>query len=357
MVNVGAREVNAPLNIHAGHVDFYQFRDDGWIHFLARNSQEAYDFALIAQKVAEQASLPAFIIQDGFIVTHNKDMLNTLDDERVREFVGEYEPEHSILKTGGTYNPVALQDFYSEHVRNASEAQKAAAGIIDAVFREFESISGRGYQRINNYRTEDADVVVVTMGSTEGTAMDAVDDLRAEGIRAGLLALKVFRPFPTRELREALKDAGTVIVMDRANSHGTELTPLATEVQAAIQRRVLALEYGRGGRNTPLQLVKDIYRLGLVLNQDLDGRGVRLVLANPDTELRLMLEELRALEGEAFLKEFTDHLVAGRLIDAFGPWEHIDVRESSKRRAIKQRILEKVCDECTREVGKVVALN
>ena len=357
VVNVGAREVNAPLNIHAGHADFYQFRDDGWMHFLTRNSQEAYDFALIAQKAAERANLPAFIIQDGFIVTHNKDMLDTLKDEQVHAFVGEYDPEFSILKTGGTFNPVALQDYYSEHVRNASEAQKAVPGIIDEVFREFQAISGRSYQRVNAYRTGDAQVAVVVMGSTEGTAMDAVDELRAEGVKAGLLALKVFRPFPTREIREALGDVKTVIVMDRGNSQGTELTPLATEVQAALNRRVLALEYGRGGRNTPLPMVKDIYRLGLVLNQDIDANTARLVLGNPDGELRLLLEELRILEGEAFMQDFVAHLVAGRLIDAFGPWEHFDVRESKKRRAIKQRILEKVTAECNSQIGQVLALN
>lgn len=357
VINVGAREVNAPLNIHAGHADFYQFRDDGWMHFLARNSQEAYDFAVIAQKAAERANLPVFIIQDGFIVTHNKDMLNTLEDDKVHDFVGEYDPEFSILKTGGTFNPVALQDYYSEHVRNFSEAQKAAAGIIDDVFREFETISGRSYQRVNAYRTDDAEVAVVTMGSTEGTAMDAVDDLREEGVKAGLLALKVFRPFPTREIREALQGVKTVIVMDRAASQGTELTPLATEVQSAIQRRVLSLEYGRGGRNTPLLMVKDIFLMGLVMNQDLDGKTMRLVLGNPDAELRLLLEELEVLEGKTFMEDFKAHLIAGRLIDAFGPREHIDVRESKKRRAIKQRILEKVSAECNSQIGQVLALN
>ena len=145
--------------------------------------------------------------------------------------------------------------------------------------------------------------------------------------------------------------------MDRAASQGTELTPLGTEVQAAIQRRVLSLEYGRGGRNTPLQMVRDIFQLGLVMNQDLDGKTMRLVLGNPDAELGLLLEELEVLEGDAFMEEFKAHLIDGRLIDAFGPREHIDVRESKKRRDIKQRILEKVSAECNSQIGQVLALN
>ncbi|MBF8270888.1 MAG: porA, partial [Gammaproteobacteria bacterium] len=300
--------MNAPLNIHAGHVDFYQYRDDGWIHFLSRNAQESYDFAVIAQKAAERAMLPAFIIQDGFIVTHNKDMLDTLTDEQVMGFVGEYNPEFSILKTGGTYNPVALQDYYSEHARSMTESQRALPGILDEVFAEFATLSGRRYHRVNNYRTEDAEVVIVTMGSTEGTAMDAVDELRLEGVKVGLLALKVFRPFPVEEICQALAHASTVIVMDRANSQGAELTPLALEVQSAIQRRVLSLEYGRGGRNTPLQLVKDIYRLGFILNSKVDAKTAQMLLQHPNAELSALVGELRLLQGDQFVDKFIEHL-------------------------------------------------
>lgn len=342
VVNVGARETNAPLSIHAGHTDFYQYRDDGWIHFMARNAQEAYDFAIIAQKTAERAELPAFIAQDGFIVTHNKDMLDTLSDEEVQSFVGEYDPEYSLLKTGGTYNPVALQDYYSEHVRTLAEAQKALPRIVEEVFEEFAALTGRRYERARTYHVDDADVIVVAMGSTEGTAMDAVDELRDQGMKVGLFAPKTYRPFPAREMRRSLGEAKTVIVMDRANSYGAELTPLAVETQAAISRPVLNLEYGRGGRNTPLSLVRDIYRLGLVLGSDVDGERVQLLLDGPDREIDALMRELETLEGEAFTRSFTEHLIAGRLIEAFGPWEHVDVRETKKRRDIKLRIIKRV---------------
>ncbi|UCH83998.1 MAG: 2-oxoacid:acceptor oxidoreductase family protein [Candidatus Latescibacterota bacterium] len=342
IVNVGARETNAPLNIHAGHTDFLQFRDDGWLHFMPRNAQEAYDFAIIAQKAAEKASLPAFLNQDGFIVTHNKDMLDLLSDEEVQAFVGEYDPDYSLLKTGGTYNPVALQDYYSEHVRTLSEAQKAVPAIVDGVFEEFGKLTGRYYNRINNYRTDDATVVVVAMGSTEGTALDAVDQLRDQGMKVGLLALKTFRPFPAKELREALSPINTVIVMDRANCHGWELTPLAIEVQAALSKPVLALEYGRGGRNTPLDLVKDVYRLGFLLDSKVKSSDVEAVLSDDNVELKALIRDLELLEGKGYVEGFLRHLAAGELIKAFGPKEHIDVRETMRRREIKRRIIDMV---------------
>jgi pyruvate ferredoxin oxidoreductase alpha subunit len=341
VVNVGARETNAPLNIHAGHTDFYQFRDDGWIHFMPRNAQQAYDFSLIAQKAAEKAELPAFINQDGFIVTHNKDMLDTLTDEEVQAFVGEYDPEFCLLKTGGTYNPVALQDYYSEHVRTLSEGQKALPGVIDDVCREFAELTGRHYARSHAYQTDDARVVVVTMGSTEGTAMDAVDEMRANGMKVGLFALKTFRPFPCEEMRTAAADADTIIVMDRANCHGAELTPLAIEVQAAVGRPVLSIEYGRGGRNTPLSLVKDVYELGFLLGSRVDGEEARMLFSNPDAELQALLGDLEILEGTHFVERFVRDVIAGRLIQAFGPWEHIDVRETKRRREIKLRVIAK----------------
>jgi pyruvate ferredoxin oxidoreductase alpha subunit len=342
VVNVGARETNAPLNIHAGHTDFLQFRDDGWLHFMPRNAQEAYDFAIIAQKAAEKALLPAFLNQDGFIVTHNKDMLDMLTDEQAKAFVGEYDPEYSLLKTGGTYNPVALQDYYSEHVRTLTEAQKAAPAIVDSVFEEYAKLTGRDYRRINNYKTEDATVVVVTMGSTEGTAMDAVDQLRDQGMKVGLLALKTFRPFPAEDMRNALASIKTVIVMDRANCHGWELTPLAIEVQAALAKPVLALEYGRGGRNTPLDLVKDVYRLGFLLDSHIDGKDVQAVLSDSNVELKALLHDLELLEGKSYVEGFLKHMINGELIQAFGPKEHIDVRETMRRREIKRRIIEMV---------------
>jgi pyruvate ferredoxin oxidoreductase alpha subunit len=342
VVNVGARETNAPLNIHAGHTDFMQYRDDGWLHFMPRNAQEAYDFAIIAQKSAEKALLPAFINQDGFIVTHNKDMLDTLTDEQAKAFVGEYDPEQTLLKTGGTYNPVALQDYYSEHVRTLTEAEKAAPAAVEDVMREFFELTGRDYRRVNNYKTDDARVVVVTMGSTEGTAMDAVDQLRDQGMKVGLFALKMYRPFPVDELRQNLKGIKTVIVMDRANCHGWELTPLGIEVQAALGKPVLNFEYGRGGRNTPLALVKDIYRLGFLLDSDINQGEARSLLGDPDPELRALLGDLALLEGEAFTERFTENVIAGNLVEAFGPHEHIDVRETARRREIKGRIIERV---------------
>jgi pyruvate ferredoxin oxidoreductase alpha subunit len=343
VVNVGNRETNAPLSIHAGHTDVMQFRDDGWIQLFARNAQEAYDFALIAQKIAERAMLPVFLNQDGFIVTHTKDTLDILSDAEVKAFVGDYEPEDSLLTRDMTLNPISLQDYYSEHVKHAHDAQEKALPIIAEVMQEFYELTGRQYGRTRKYEMEDTDIAIVCLGSTEGTAMDAADNLRNQGIKAGGLSIKTIRPFPGKEIRNALKKVKTVIVLDRMGPLGTELTPLATEIQAAIQRTILNLEYGRGGRNTPRKLVEEIYRIGLVLGwpitKDPEASQIQHVLTTNPT-FRPLLRELEELKGAEFAARFRRLLREGRFIEAFGPKEHIDVREKSRLRDIKLSIIE-----------------
>ncbi len=345
VVNVGSRETNAPLSIHAGHTDSYQFRDDGWIQFYARNAQEAYDFAIISQKVAERARLPVFLNQDGFIVTHTKDMLNTLSDKEVKTFVGDYTPEDSLLTKDMTLNPISLQDYYSEHVKHAHAAQEHVPEIIEEVMAEYAKLTGRAYGRIKKYGTNAPDVTIVCMGSTEGTAMDAIDRLSERGVKAGLVSIKGFRPFPTNEIREVLKDAKTIVVMDRMGSLGTELTPLGTEIKAAVKRDILNLEYGRGGRNTPRKLVEDIFGIGLTLGWDgkenMDTDQVQ-TLFNNDEVLFSLLGELEEVKGAAFADTFKNLVANGNFIEAFGPKEHIDVREKSRARDLKLSIIERV---------------
>ncbi|HLG33478.1 MAG TPA: transketolase C-terminal domain-containing protein, partial [Bacteroidia bacterium] len=344
VVNVGNRETNAPLSIHAGHTDVYQFRDDGWIQLFARSAQEAYDFALIAQKVAEKARLPVFLNQDGFIVTHTKDMLDTISDEEVNAFVGEYNPEDNLLTKDMTLNPISLQDYYSEHVKHAHAAQTKVPEIIDEVFQEFYKLSGREYRKITKYEMEDCDVAIVCMGSTEGTAMDAVDSLRERKIKAGVLSIKTFRPFPSGAIKSALKNVKTIIVMDRMGSLGTDLTPLATEIKSVIMREVVNLEYGRGGRNTPRKLIEEIFRIGLMLGwsstKNIAAKQIQELLNN-DRVLCALFKELETLKGADFVEKFKGLVAGSRFIEAFGPKEHIDVREKTKLRDIKLSILER----------------
>ncbi|MBU1862349.1 MAG: 2-oxoacid:acceptor oxidoreductase family protein [Candidatus Omnitrophica bacterium] len=355
VINVGSREAtNAPLNIHAGHNDIYALRDAGWIALIARNAQEAYDFAVMAPRIAEKLGLPVLISQDGFIVTHTKDLVDTLSDEAVQSFVGEYDPERSLLKTGGTYGPVAVQDYHSEHARGLAESQNAAPSVIEGVFNEFKERFGRDYTRIRSYSGKlvveeeslidtvglesDTDIAIVCMGSTEGTAIEAVDRLRARGIKAGVVSIKTYRPFPVEEIRETLQGVRTVIVMDRANSYGAELTQLATEVQSALKREVLNIEYGRGGRNTPLTIVQDIFLLGVLFSiVPIESNQI----LTKDEEWNILESELRAIRDDSYVDMFLVSLMQGKFIKAFGPQVHIDVREVKRERDIKRRLIEK----------------
>ncbi|MCP4458292.1 MAG: hypothetical protein GY816_09770 [Cytophagales bacterium] len=340
VVNVGNRETNAPLSIHAGHTDVFQFRDDGWIQLFARNSQEAYDISIMGQKIAEEARLPVFICQDGFIVTHTKDMLNTLSDKEVKDFIGEYDPEDSLLTKDMTLNPISLQNYYSEHVKHADHAQKLAVPIIERVMTEFSQLSGRTYRRVRTYELEDAEVGIVCLGSTEGTVMDAIDGLRAKGLKCGLMSLKNFRPLPTAEIAEALNQVQTIVVMDRMGSLGTQLSPLATEIKAIIKRDVLNLEYGRGGRNTPKELIEEVYSIGFILKSldDHYNKSAAGYLLD-ESGFRPLFSELELTESPSFVKSFKDKLLNGKFIIAFGPREHIDVRENSHTRDLKLKIL------------------
>jgi pyruvate ferredoxin oxidoreductase alpha subunit len=345
VVNVGTRETNAPLSIHAGHTDAYQFRDDGWIQLFARNAQEAYDFALIGQKIAEKARLPVFLNQDGFIVTHTKDMLDTISDEEVKAFVGDYTPEDSLLTKDMTLNPISLQDYYSEHVKHAHDAQAHVPKMVEAAMAEFGKLTGRKYGRVTEYKMEAPDVAIVCMGSTEGTTMDAVDKLREDGKKVGLVSIKNFRPFPIEEIKKALLKAKTIIVMDRMGSLGTEMTPLGTEIKAAIKRDILNLEYGRGGRNTPQEIVEEIFNIGFNLGwegmESMDRKKLERFF-NEDEVLSSLFTELEEVKGDEFVRSFKELIIKGKFIDAFGPKEHIDVREKSRQRDIKLSIIERV---------------
>lgn len=340
VVNVGNRETNAPLSIHAGHTDVFQFRDDGWIQLFARNSQEAYDLAIIGQKIAEAAKLPVFINQDGFIVTHTKDMLTTLSDKKVNEFIGEYNYKDGLLFKNMTLNPISLQNYYSEHVKHADHAQKLAIPIITSVMEEYSKISGRTYHRIRTHNLDNCEVGIVCLGSTEGTVIDAIDRLAEKGIKAGMLSIKNFRPLPSKEIEMALRHVKVIIVMDRMGALGTVLSPMAMEIKAIVNREVLNLEYGRGGRNTPRELIESVFELGITLSNLKDyyvKDAVEYFIDEPD--FFPLFSELENYMNSNFLHDFKNNLIEGKFIEAIGPREHIDVREKSRLRDIKLNVI------------------
>ncbi len=262
------RTLSGPININCDHSDGMGARDTGWIQIYAENNQEVYDNFIQAYPIAEdpEVHLPIMICQDGFITSHAVENIELLEDEEVIEFVGEYEPEEFLLNPGKpiAVGPYSVTNYAMEAKKNQADALKHSQEIVLKVAEEFEKISGRKYGLFEEYRTEDADYIMLIMGSAAGTAKQAVDDLRAQGKKVGVVKLRLFRPFPADELAEALKNAKAVAIMDRAESYNGNGGPLGSEVTAGLYRKKIMIEtvnyiYGLGGRDFTVQEVYDIF--------------------------------------------------------------------------------------------------
>lgn len=253
------RALSAPINIHCDHSDAYLCRDSGAIQIFCENAQEAYNYTVMAQKLAEEerVRLPVVVNLDGFTLTHSVQVVDLLPDEVVKEFVGEPKTFAPLLDVDhpGTWGTFAMPDCYFELKRAEQQGMEEAAAIFRKVQEEFARVSGRSYQGFcEAYHLEDAEYVMVVLGSTAGTAKVAVDELRARGMKAGLLKPWLWRPFPAAEVAEALGKAKVVAVFDRAFSFGTMgalYEDVAGALYAADHRPVLAnYIYGLGGRDT-----------------------------------------------------------------------------------------------------------
>ncbi len=176
---------------------------------------------------------------DGFIISHTVERVDTLEDEAVKKFVGEYHPRYPLLDTKHpvTYGPLDLQDYYMEHKKQQAEAMKKAKEVILAVGKEYGELSGRSYGFFDEYYTEDAEYIVVALGSTAGTAKAAVDILREKGERVGVLKLRVFRPFPAPEIARVLSHAKAVAVLDRSEGFSSIGGPVFQEIRSALYRK------------------------------------------------------------------------------------------------------------------------
>lgn len=252
------RALSGPININCDHSDSMGARDAGWIQIYAENNQEAYDNFVQAYRISEHASvhLPIMICQDGFITSHAVENIELLEDDKVKNFVGEYNPEHYLLndKEPMAFGPYAVSNYYMETKKCQLEAVENAKDVILSVGKEYGELSGRTYGFFEEYKLEDADYAMVIIGSAAGTTKDAIDELRNEGKKVGLLKLRVFRPFPATEIAEALKHTKAVAIMDRAESFNTQGGPLASETIAALYRnqsttKAISYIYGLGGRD------------------------------------------------------------------------------------------------------------
>jgi len=262
------RALSGPINIHCDHSDTMGARDSGWIQIYCESGQEAYENTILAVRIAEHKGilLPVMVCQDGFITSHAVEGVQLFDENKVKEFVGEYKAAHPLLDVDNpvTYGPLDLQDYYFEHKRQQSEAMKGALKIMPELFKEFEKTFGAKYDFIDTYRLEDADIAVIALSSTAGTARGVIDALRKEGVKAGLLRPRVFRPFPREKILSALKNVKAAAVLDRAESFSAEGGPLYTEIKAAlydsdIKPLVTNYIYGLGGRDIFPDDIKKVY--------------------------------------------------------------------------------------------------
>ena len=262
------RALSGPININCDHSDVMGARDAGWIQIFAENNQEAYDNFVQAYRIAEHPSvrLPIMVCQDGFITSHGVENIELLEDEKVKAFVGEYNPEHYMLKKDEpmAVGPYGVPAYYMEAKRAQLEALYNAKQVALDVAKEFATISGREYGLFEEYKTEDADFVMVIIGSAAGTAKDAADALREQGIKAGVLKIRLFRPFPAEEIAEAIKHAKVVACMDRTESYNGNCGPLGAEVKAALYGtenapKMLNYVYGLGGRDVTVESLTSVF--------------------------------------------------------------------------------------------------
>lgn len=262
------RALSGPINIHCDHSDAMGARDSGWIQLYAEDAQEAYDNAVQAVRIGEHEDvrLPVMVNMDGFIISHAVENMELLADEDVQEFVGEYKPENTLLDSENpiTVGPLDLQDYYFEHKRQQVDAMENAKEVIADVAQEYKEMTGRGVEYFEEYKLDDAEIGILALGSTAGTAKVAVDKLREQGVKAGLLKLRVFRPFPADELVEALKDLEVLAVMDRADTFSTTGGPVFADVRSAFYDAKADVEvvnyiYGLGGRDTRVEDIESVY--------------------------------------------------------------------------------------------------
>lgn len=263
------RALTGPLNINCDHSDTMGARDSGWIQLYAEDNQEAYDNMVMAFNIAEHKDvmLPIMICQDGFITSHAMMNMELLDDETVKNFVGEREPVDYLLNPEEKFavGPYAVSDYYMESRKAQAHAMENAKQVILDVAKDFEKISGRKYGLIEEYKMNDAEYAMVIIGSAAGTAKVAVDQMRADGEKVGLIKIRSFRPFPGAEIAASLKKCKAVAVMDRSEAFSTNGGPVGAETMQAMYTagctaKAINIMYGIGGRDITVGDMKGVYK-------------------------------------------------------------------------------------------------
>ncbi|MEW6456163.1 MAG: pyruvate ferredoxin oxidoreductase [Acidobacteriota bacterium] len=268
LAGIASRALSAPINIHGDHSDSIGARDAGWIQIFSENSQEAYDNFIQAAKISEDFDVrtPAMVMIDGFITSHSTENVIVEDDKDVEEFVGEFKPLYPLLDVEKpvTLGSIDFTNYYFEHKRNQIEGIENSRRVILKVADEYERKFGRKYGFFELYKIDDAEIAVVLMGSAAGTGKEVVDELREKGEKAGLIKIRVYRPFPYRELQDVLKNIKAIAVLDRLMSPGAYGAPLFTEVRSAVydlkkRPKIINYIYGLGGRDIAPDHFKQVF--------------------------------------------------------------------------------------------------
>ena len=268
VMTVANRAVSGPLNIHNDHSDSMGCRDSGWIQLYSETNQEAYDNMLMAHRIGEHkdVQLPVMICMDGFITSHAIENIMLEEDSFVKEFVGEYHPENYLLNAENpiAVGPLDLQAYLFEHKRQQAEAMANAKQVILDVSKEFEAATGRKYELFEKYMLDDAEVAIVVINSTAGTAKAVVNELREKGIKAGLLKIRVYRPFPAEEIAKALANVKAVAILDKTDGLNAAGGPVFTDVTSALYANNISVKainyiYGIGGRDVRTDDIEYVY--------------------------------------------------------------------------------------------------
>ncbi|MFC2159135.1 pyruvate ferredoxin oxidoreductase [Actinomycetota bacterium] len=265
---VANRALSSPINIGCDHGDSMGARDSGWIQLYSENAQEGYDNVIQAIKISENKNvrLPVMVMIDGFITSHSTEVLEILKDDDVKGFIGDYKSEYSLLniKKPLTYGPYQTSEHYFETKKQEADSIKNSTSIIKEVSEEFESLSGRTQPAIETYMMEDAEIAVMVLSSTAGTTRSVVDNLRSEGIKAGLIKPRLFRPFPAFEIIKITKNLKSLAILDRSESFSASGGPLFTETRSSLYEseykpKIINYIYGLGGRDAGLEDIKKVF--------------------------------------------------------------------------------------------------
>jgi pyruvate ferredoxin oxidoreductase alpha subunit len=259
VMNVVNRALSGPINIHCDHSDSMACRDSGWIQLYSENAQEAYDQTIIGIRLAEKMDIPAMVMQDGFICSHCLQNLDVLKDSDVKKFIGDFNPKYSVLDFSScpTMGPLQLTDSYFETKKQLSLAMDEVQKNYSLIAKDYYGLSGRKYSEIEEYKSKDADFIIVALNSVCGLIKDCVDELRDKKIKAGLLKIRMFRPFPYDTVKKALGSAKRVVVLDRSESFGAN-APLCSEIKNCIKDADSVI-YGLGGREILKENIMEIF--------------------------------------------------------------------------------------------------